>query len=140
MYAAHSHGMLVQAFPQFIPEHSNPAHRLYYFSYRIRITNQNSTTVRLLSREWIIQDGNGLKRKVSGEGVVGLQPEIHPGESFEYESFCPLPTPTGNMRGSYFFVRASEKTPGQEESFECEIPLFFLRDVRSFANSKAFVI
>lgn len=134
MYREVTQGIVIEATPEYVPEHSNPIHKLYYFSYRIRVTNENAFPVKLLSRQWVIRDGTGACRKVSGEGVIGIQPEIGPGQSFEYESFCPLPTPTGNMRGSYRLAKPDGET------LECSIPLFFLRDTRSFAKSKAWVI
>ena len=71
------------------------------FAYRVRIENHGYETVQLLKRHWIITDGDGQVRHVEGEGVVGEQPVLKPGESFEYTSGCPLSTPVGTMRGSY---------------------------------------
>ncbi len=73
----------------------------YLFSYRIRITNQGDGVVQLLRRHWTITDGTGRVEEVDGAGVVGETPVLRPGASFEYTSFCPLPTPFGTMRGSY---------------------------------------
>ncbi len=87
--------------PSFLPESSAPERGAYLFSYRIRITNQGEGVVQLLRRHWTITDSNGRVEEVEGEGVVGESPVLRPGVSFEYTSFCPLPTPFGTMRGSY---------------------------------------
>ena len=77
-----------------------------------------------MTRHWIIVDGQRRVQEVKGDGVVGQQPILKPGESFEYSSFCPLPTPTGNMRGSF----QMEEESG--DSFDIEVPVFFLRDLK----------
>ena len=79
--------------------------------------------MQLMSRHWVITDGHGEVHEVEGPGVVGKQPQLAPGESFEYSSYCPLPTPTGNMRGKYWMVNA------QGDRFPVNIPVFFLRDI-----------
>jgi ApaG protein len=78
------------------------------FVYRIRITNQSSTKVKLINRHWIITDAEGVERHVRGSGVVGAQPELEPGGAFEYRSACPLRTATGSMKGEYEFHGHSE--------------------------------
>jgi ApaG protein len=85
----------------FVPERSDPQNNRYFFAYRIRITNEGAERVQLLSRRWLITDGNGLTQVVEGEGVVGEQPALEPGEAFEYASVCPLGTRMGFMRGRY---------------------------------------
>ncbi len=107
--------------PSYVPERSSAEGKYYFFIYRVTIINLGLKTVRLQSRRWVIQDGQGRKETVHGPGVVGQQPTILPGESFEYSSACPLGTPTGSMRGAYFMV--------DEDGFDFEvsIPLFFLR-------------
>jgi ApaG protein len=90
---------------QYIPERSDPERPFYFFAYRIRITNGGDQTVQLLSRHWIITDGDGHEEEVRGPGVVGEQPVLEPGAVFEYTSACPLPTEVGTMRGSYEFIR-----------------------------------
>ncbi|MBI3542229.1 MAG: Co2+/Mg2+ efflux protein ApaG [Deltaproteobacteria bacterium] len=115
----------VQAEPAYVKEESRPDDRYFFFSYTIRIKNTGDVPAKLVSRHWIITDGTGTVREVKGEGVIGQQPRLAPGESYEYTSFCPLPTPTGNMRGSYLMVTDDGKT------FEVKIPLFFLRDLGS---------
>ncbi|PCJ54023.1 MAG: Co2+/Mg2+ efflux protein ApaG [Candidatus Hydrogenedentota bacterium] len=84
-----------------VPEQSQPAQNLYFFSYKITITNEGSKSVQLLSRHWIITDGLGNTEEIQGDGVVGEQPRILPGASHSYTSFCPLPTFRGTMEGTY---------------------------------------
>ena len=85
----------------YAPEHSQPFQSQWFFYYTIRITNERSETVQLLSRHWIISDANRRIEEVHGPGVVGEQPVLPPGESFQYTSGCPLKTPTGVMHGTY---------------------------------------
>jgi ApaG protein len=92
----------------------------FLFAYRIRITNKGSASAQLMSRHWIITDGLGHVEEVRGAGVVGLQPHIQPGQTFEYESGCPLTTSSGSMRGSYQMISS------EGEQFEIEIPEFYL--------------
>ena len=94
-------GIRVLVTPSYLPEASAPERGAYLFSYRIRITNHGDGVVQLLRRHWTITDGNGRVEEVDGAGVVGETPVLRPGVSFEYTSFCPLPTPFGTMRGSY---------------------------------------
>lgn len=108
----------VTAYP--IPEKTVPAMNQYLFGYEITITNENPEPVQLLHRHWIITDALGRVEEVKGPGVIGRQPRLHSGESFSYDSFCPLSTPFGSMRGSYKMMRDNG------EFFEVEIPLFNL--------------
>lgn len=101
--AATTRGVRVQTFPVYMREQSDPKDPQHVFGYRILITNQSDQTVQLVSRQWVIIDGDGRRRDVEGEGVVGQQPILEPGESFEYASFCPLPTKWGTMEGAYLF-------------------------------------
>lgn len=101
-------------------EHSTRAQ--WFFLYTVRISNHGAETVRLISRHWIIRDANGEIEEVRGPGVVGDQPVLAPGESYQYTSGCPLPTPFGSMRGSYQMVAES----GTE--FDAEIAEFVLRE------------
>jgi ApaG protein len=94
--------VLVESF--YDGERSLPQEGYYFFIYRVRITNLDSDTVQLISREWFITDANGEVQRVQGPGVVGEQPVLARGESFEYTSFCPLPTAVGSMHGSYRMV------------------------------------
>ena len=86
------------------PENSRPGNSEWLFEYTVRITNQSDATVQLLSRHWIITDATNESREVKGPGVVGEQPVLAPGQSFQYSSWCPLPTPTGMMRGTYQMI------------------------------------
>lgn len=94
-------GVRVTASPRYLADHSNPGEGRYIFRYRIRIANESERAVRLLRRHWVIVDGAGERRDIEGEGVVGTQPRIDPGHSYEYESFCPLTTSWGTMEGAY---------------------------------------
>jgi ApaG protein len=105
---------------RFVPKRSNPADDEYLFAYTIQVANSGEVRARLLSRHWVITDGNGHVEEVRGPGVVGEQPLLSPGESFEYTSACPLPTPYGTMRGSY----QCEADDGTR--FEVPIPEFVL--------------
>jgi ApaG protein len=107
---------------EFAPERSNPPMNVWFFLYTIRISNEGRETVQLLSRHWIITDAMGATREVRGPGVIGKQPVLGPGESFEYTSGCDLPTPFGSMRGTYQMVN------GEEQRFEIEIPAFTLAE------------
>ncbi|HVT59596.1 MAG TPA: Co2+/Mg2+ efflux protein ApaG [Thermoanaerobaculia bacterium] len=97
-------GIRVEAESFYDPDRSSPQEGYYFFAYRIRISNLDSETVQLVSREWFITDGNGEMQRVQGPGVVGEQPVLARGDSFEYTSFCPLTTPVGSMHGSYRMV------------------------------------
>ena len=90
--------------PRFVPEQSNPAKHQFVFSYTVRITNTGEHAAQLIARHWIIVDGDQAQQDVRGLGVVGQQPLLAPGETFEYTSGCPLTTPVGTMRGSYHCV------------------------------------
>lgn len=91
----------------FMPEQSEPDRGRYFWSYHIRIENGGQETVQLISREWTITDGEGGRHVVQGEGVVGAQPVIEPGGTYDYVSGCPLPTPHGAMEGRYLMARES---------------------------------
>lgn len=113
-------GIRVEAESFYDAERSSPLESYYFFAYRIRISNLDSETVQLISREWVIVDGNGEEQRVQGPGVVGEQPILERGESFEYTSFCPLPTAVGSMHGSYRMVYRNG------EGFEAAIAPFSL--------------
>jgi ApaG protein len=102
-----TNGVRVQVRSAYIPERSAPRQGHYFFAYFVRISNLGRQTVQLVTREWVITDANGNVERVHGPGVVGEQPVLEPGESFEYSSFCPLPTPIGSMQGSYQMVSPS---------------------------------
>lgn len=89
---------------EFLPEHSHPPVQRYVFAYTVRVTNESQRQVQLLTRHWVITHGDGHVEEVRGPGVVGKQPMLRPGESFEYTSGCVLRTPRGTMHGSYQMV------------------------------------
>jgi ApaG protein len=103
-------GVRIQVKSAYLPDRSSPEEGRYFFAYRIRISNVGEETVQLISREWIITDSDGDVETVRGPGVVGEQPVLDPGQSFEYTSFCPLGTPIGSMHGSYQMVAAGGLT------------------------------
>jgi ApaG protein len=100
-------GVRVQVHSAYVAERSSPRESQYFFAYRIRISNTGEEAVQLVSRHWVITDGDGNVEHVQGPGVVGEQPVLSPGEAFEYTSFCPLRTPIGSMQGTYQMVTAS---------------------------------
>ena len=102
----------------FLPEQSEPGQGRWFWAYHVRIENGGGHAVQLISREWTIVDGRGGRHDVQGEGVVGEQPVIEPGGSFDYVSGCPLGTPTGVMEGRYFMIAADGS------SFPVDIPRF----------------
>ena len=106
--------------PQYMPEQSSPADSVYGFAYTVTITNTGETAAQLISRHWVIVDANGMNEEVKGLGVVGHQPLLRPGESFQYTSGSRLRTPIGTMHGSYFCVAEDA------ERFEAAIPMFVL--------------
>lgn len=110
----------VHSLPQFVPDQSDPEGDRYVFAYTVTIRNIGSVPAQLISRHWIITDANEEVQEVRGLGVVGHQPLLKPGESFEYTSGCALNTPVGTMKGSYQMV-AEDGT-----QFEAEIPEFTL--------------
>jgi len=112
----------VEVEPRYLPEQSAPAQGLWSFSYTITISNTGEVPAQLVSRHWIITHELGEIEEVKGLGVVGQQPLLRPGESFEYTSGCRLRTASGTMRGSYFCVAEDG------ERFEVDIPLFVLDD------------
>ena len=99
-----TNGIRVQVESFYVEERSLPREDYFFFAYTVRISNDGQHPAQLLSREWIIQDDNGGEQRVVGPGVVGEQPRLEPGQSFEYTSFCPLRTPFGTMRGTYTMV------------------------------------
>ena len=106
--------------PNFMPGRSAPEKSQYFWSYTIVITNSGQETVQLRTRHWIITDASGRKQEVRGEGVVGEQPVLAPGERYEYTSGVPLPTTSGFMTGRYQMVTESG------EHFEIDVPTFSL--------------
>ena len=121
MSDAVTNSIRVEVMSRHSPENSRPQQGEWVFEYTVRITNQGSETVQLLSRHWIITDASEHTEEVSGPGVVGEQPVLAPGESFQYSSWCPLKTPMGRMRGTYQMARADGT------QFDIEIAPFALR-------------
>jgi ApaG protein len=103
--SALTEGIRVDVQSAYRAERSDPAQRRWMFTYSVRITNEGPVPAKLVARRWVITDANGEREEVVGEGVVGHQPHLAPGEQFEYTSYCVLETPHGSMRGSYRMVR-----------------------------------
>ncbi|WP_176495347.1 Co2+/Mg2+ efflux protein ApaG [Sphingomonas sp. HMP6] len=119
-YAAETRGVIVRVSVSFLPEQSEPDRGRWFWAYHIRIENAGAMAVQLLTRHWVITDGRGARHSVEGEGVIGEQPLIAPGDSFDYVSGCPLSTPSGAMLGSYHMM-------GDDGAgFDVEIPRFAL--------------
>jgi ApaG protein len=106
--------------PQFLMAHSAPEQGLFVFAYTIKITNTGEVPAQLISRTWNVNDANGRTEKIKGLGVVGQQPLLKPGDTFEYTSGTRLRTPTGTMHGSFFCVAEDG------EKFDADIPMFVL--------------
>jgi ApaG protein len=115
-------GIRVEVYPEFIPEQSIPEESKFVFAYRVVITNESDKWAKLLSRRWIIINADGDREDVEGPGVVGYTPELEPGESFEYTSFCPLNTNWGTMEGSFKMILKNGET------FDARIARFYLFD------------
>ena len=120
MYRTVTNQIEVTVEPHFLPERSSVEKSRYFWSYTIVITNPGPDTVQLKTRHWIITDASGGRQEVRGEGVIGEQPVLAPGERFEYTSAVPLPTASGIMTGRYQMERQSG------EPFEIDVPTFSL--------------
>lgn len=120
MYAEITQSIKVTVKPVYLEDQSSPAENHYVWAYHIRIENESSRTVQLINRYWRITDALGRVQEVRGAGVVGEQPVLRPGESFEYTSGTPLSTPTGFMVGAY------EMETSDGERFDAKVPLFSL--------------
>jgi ApaG protein len=119
-YLASTRGIAVSVEPTYLEARSTPESSQYFWAYRVVIENQGPETVQLLSRHWMITNARGELTEVKGAGVVGQQPVLKPGESFEYTSGAPLNTPSGMMGGAY------EMESAGGERFNIEIPTFSL--------------
>jgi len=119
-YSAITQLIRISVQPVYLEDQSSPAENHYVWAYHVRIENQGSDTVQLINRSWRITDALGRIKEVHGPGVVGEQPVLAPGESFEYTSGTPLPTPSGIMAGSYEMRRADGSR------FDAAIPAFSL--------------
>lgn len=110
----------IEATPTFLASSEEAGHSLYHFAYAVTFTNTGTVPAQLISRHWIINDAQGHTEEVQGLGVVGQQPLLNPGESFQYSSGSRLRTPQGTMHGSFFFVAADG------HRFDVPVPLFVL--------------
>lgn len=124
--------MLISALPRYLPEQSSPRDGVYTFAYTIEIINTGQIGAQVISRYWSVNDADGMIQKVKGLGVVGRQPYLRPGESFEYTSGTRIATATGTMHGSLFCVAEDG------ERFEVEIPLFVLDALSPDAGQSMF--
>ena len=120
MYSEVTRAISVSVDPFYVEDQSEPAANRWVFGYRVVIENQGADAVQLISRHWRITDGHGRLVEVKGDGVVGEQPHLEPGQSFEYTSGTPLPTPSGIMTGTYQMQGADGLW------FDVEIPAFSL--------------
>lgn len=121
MNTAITNGIKISVQPTYHAEESKPSHGRYLFSYLIHIENVSDQTVQLLSRHWYILDSSSHSREVEGDGVIGQQPVLHPGQSHQYSSWCPLESDIGLMFGFYKMLIV-----GTDETFEVRIPEFTL--------------
>lgn len=120
MYRAETDGIEVIVHPEFLPDRSDPGQSQYFWAYTVEIVNRSAHEIELKTRHWIITDALGRVQEVRGEGVVGQQPRLPPGERFSYTSGCPLTTPDGTMEGSFGMI------DDHGRAFEVAIPLFSL--------------
>jgi ApaG protein len=119
-YEAETEGLVVRVRPSYLAGQSDPDGGRWVWAYQVEIVNLSAEPVQLMARRWLITDGRGRIEEVRGPGVVGEQPVIKPGESYNYASGCSLGTPTGSMVGGYYMTDASGR------SFEAAIPAFSL--------------
>lgn len=120
MYRAVTRNIEITVTPRYMPDRSSPESGQYFWAYTIEISNLGNETVQLKTRTWLITDAQGREQEVRGAGVVGEEPTLGPGESFEYTSGVPLQTSSGFMAGSYGMVTADG------EPFDVEVPAFSL--------------
>lgn len=120
MYRAVTRNIAVNVRPFYLDDRSDPSENRYVWAYRVTIENHSDEFVQLLSRYWHITDGTGHVEEIHGPGVVGEQPELNPGDSYQYTSGCPLPTPSGIMVGRFTMKN------GHGEMFDVAIPAFSL--------------
>lgn len=120
MYSAETEGIEVSVEPFYLEDRSDPAEAHYVWAYRVTIANNSKTAAQLISRYWNITDANGKVEEVAGDGVVGEQPKLGPGDSYQYTSGCPLSTPSGIMVGHYTMADVDGRT------FDVAIPAFSL--------------
>ncbi len=121
MVTAITQGIKISVETMYQDEYSNPASEQFMFAYRVEIENLSDYTIQLLRRSWKIFDSNGTQKEVEGDGVVGVQPVLEPGQSHAYVSGCQITTDVGNMHGSYSMIRVVDEIP-----FTVDIPKFQL--------------
>lgn len=119
-FAQETRRITVRVSVSYLPEQSNPGGSRWFWAYHIRVENDGVMAVQLMTRHWIISDRHGDKHEVEGDGVIGVQPVILPGASYDYVSGCPLPTPSGSMVGSFGMVGEDGST------FDVAVPRFDL--------------
>ncbi len=119
-YTAETEGVVVRVRPSYLAGQSDPAEGRWVWAYQVEIVNLSGGPVQLVARRWTITDAMGRVEEVRGQGVVGEQPVIEPGDSYAYASGCPLTTPSGSMVGAYFMQDAEGRM------FEAAIPAFSL--------------
>lgn len=122
--------MMVKVRPRYLPDQSNPDQGLYFFAYTISVRNTGQVAAQLISRTWNVNDAHGHTEKVKGLGVVGQQPLLQPGETFEYTSGTRLRTATGTMHGSFFCVAEDG------EKFDVDVPMFVLDALSDSSGSR----
>jgi ApaG protein len=120
-YSAITRGIRITVRSFYLEDQSKPEEGRFVWAYRVRIANEGSETVQLLRRTWNVVDARGRTQRIGGDGVIGQQPTILPGQTFEYTSGTPLETPSGFMKGAYHMVVTSSG-----ENFDVEIPAFSL--------------
>lgn len=120
MYTQETHDIKIHVEPRFMEEESDPVDNHYVWAYHVSIENDREDTIQLMTRQWLITDSHGMVHEVAGDGVVGEQPVLHPGDSFSYVSGTPLCTPSGMMLGRYMFETDSN------ELLEALVPPFSL--------------
>jgi len=120
MSDTHTRGVRIIVQPRYLPEQSDPDEDRYLFAYHVVIRNESEEPVQLISRHWVITNGEGRVEEVRGPGVVGYQPKLGPGQAFEYTSGCPLDTPVGTMHGSFLMA------PVDGDNFDAQIDPFRL--------------
>lgn len=119
-YAATTRGVTVRVAPNYLEDQSDQVRSYHVWAYQVRIENSSETPIKLMTRHWVVVDGEGRTESVSGDGVVGVQPVIAVGQAYDYVSGCPLSTPSGTMHGHYTMIR------NDGESFDVAIPAFAL--------------
>jgi ApaG protein len=125
-----AYAIQIDVLPQYVAEQSDPLHEVFAFAYTITVTNTGRVPAQLIARHWIIQNELGHTEEVKGLGVVGQQPLLVPGESFQYSSGCRLKTASGTMHGSFFFVAADG------HRFDVPIETFVLETLGSGAPGR----